>query len=232
MNGKIVKVEVLSGGFELQNGTTIYSESAIIRPFIQRFYYKKYDSDSNKYVQTLMADNFDVDLKDNTGNFNCGKPSGYIEDFDALPKETKELLRAIKRTRVIYGTISLPDGITEEGDANPVEDIPFVWDVDSKEGYKNLGLVFSKLNKIKRLPMQHNINLVTSKRDLPTGASYYVPIPDVDLNSNIEISDSDQTLFTQFMESIQLHNDYILSEWDKNISSGVDNDFIDVEEAQ
>jgi hypothetical protein len=34
------------------------------------------------------------------------------------------------------------------------------------------------------------------------------------------------------MESIQLHNDYILSEWDKNISSGVDNDFIDVEEAQ
>ena len=27
-----------------------------------------------------------VDLKDNTGGFNCGKPSGYIKDFKALPQ--------------------------------------------------------------------------------------------------------------------------------------------------
>ena len=232
MNGKIVKVEVLSGGFELQNGTTIYSEDAIIRPFIQRFYYKKYNSDTNNYVQTLMADSFNVDLKDTMGDFNCGKPSGYIEDFNNLPNETKELLRSIKRTRVIYGTVSFPNGLTEEGDSNPLENIPFVWDVDSKEGYKNVGTIFSKLNKMKRLPMQHIINVKTEKRDLPTGSSYYVPVADLDLSSKIEIVDEDQSLFTQFMETIEAHNNYVLSEWNKNNNPEVDDDFVNISDIE
>ena len=51
--------------------------------------------------KTVMADTINMDLKDNDGGFNCGKPAGYIEDFQCLPKNTKELIRQIKRVRVV-----------------------------------------------------------------------------------------------------------------------------------
>mgnify|MGYP005990305695 FL=1 len=231
LNGKMVKAEILSGGFELQNGTTVYSETATIRPFIQRFMYQKYDLNTNKYTKTLMADSFNVDLKDTKGGFNCGKSSGWIEDFDALPEKTKELLRSIKRTRVIYGVITMPDAITEEGDSHPVTEIPFVWDVKDKEGFKNMGGIFAKLNKMKRLPMLHNINLSTLKRTLPTGNSWLVPVPELEMKSDIEISDDDQQLFTSFMENIESHNEYVLSEWNKNNKPDVEG-FVDVSDVE
>lgn len=231
LNGKMVKAEILSGGFELQNGTTVYSETATIRPFIQRFMYQKYDLNTNKYTKTLMADSFNVDLKDTKGGFNCGKSSGWIEDFDALPEKTKELLRSIKRTRVIYGVITMPDAITEEGDLHPVTEIPFVWDVKDKEGFKNMGGVFAKLNKMKRLPMLHNINISTLKRTLPTGNSWLVPVPELEMKSDIEISDDDQQLFTSFMENIESHNEYVLSEWNKNNKPDVEG-FVDVSDVE
>ena len=47
------------------------------------------------------------DLKDNDGGFNCGKPAGYIKDFQALPKKMQDLLKAIKRVRVVLGTVEM-----------------------------------------------------------------------------------------------------------------------------
>ena len=47
-----------------------------------------------------MADNLNVDLKDNDGGFNCGKPAGYIQDFKSLPEKMQDLLKQIKRVRV------------------------------------------------------------------------------------------------------------------------------------
>ena len=233
VNGKIAKVEILpSGSFEISNGKTVYAESIIVRPFVQRFMYQKFNSNVKNYDKTLMADSFNVDLKDTVGDFNCGKPSGWIEDFNSLPQETKDLLRAIKRTRVVYGTVTMENAVTEEGDAHPIEDVPFVWDVDTKEGFKNMGSIFAKLLKMKRLPMLHTINLNTAKRDLPTGNSYYVPIPVLNMQSSIEISDEDQSLFTSFMESIESHNDYVLNEWNKNNKPVEGDGFIEVTDAE
>ena len=39
------------------------------------------DNTPNRYIKTVMADNLNIDLKDNDGGFNCGKPAGYIQDF-------------------------------------------------------------------------------------------------------------------------------------------------------
>ena len=107
-----------------------------MRLFIQRFLYQKYDSSSNNYVKTVMAEKLDIDLKDDAGNFNCGKPSGYIKDFDALSQDMKELIRSIKRTRSLYGTVTFIDATAErkgpsgmyyipvcEADLNTVHDI-------------------------------------------------------------------------------------------------------------
>ena len=234
VNGKIAKVEVLpSGSFEIKNGTTVYSESVIIRPFIQRFMYQKFNSEAKNYDKTLMSDTFNVDLKDNTGGFNCGKPSGYIEDFKALPQATKDLLTSIQRCRIIFGELSMPDGITAEGDAHPIESMPFVWDIHTKEGYKNIGSVFSKLNTMKRLPMQHTMTITNQKREVPQ--TYYVPVAELNVNSKIEISDADQELFTMFMEHIQSHNDWVLSEYQKNNKPDdeiLDTDFVSVTDVE
>ena len=234
VNGKMVKVEVQSGGFALENGTTVFAEEAVIRPFVQRFMYQKYVQEDNTYVKTLMSDNANLDLKDTKGGFNCGKLSGYVEDFNALSKAEKDLLRSIQRTRVIYGTVTMEKSVTEDGDAHPIENVPFVWDVSTKEGFKLMGGIFSKLNKMKRLPMLHNISLKTESRDLPTGNSYFVPIPELEMQSSIELSDDDQGLFSSFMEAIETHNEYVHSEWNKhNMPEEVDGfvDVVDVENA-
>ena len=137
VNGKTMKMEIVSAGaLGLQNtdNQVIYADKVVLRPFIQRFMYQRYDSNANNYQKTVMADNLDIDLKDSVGTFNCGKPGGYIKDFDALPDGTKELIRQIRRVRVVFGTASM-SGVTEQGDAQDVTDVPCVWEID-KEGFK------------------------------------------------------------------------------------------------
>ena len=88
VNGKKTKVEVVEGGtykLEIPDGPTYYASAVNVRPFVQRYMYKRFvmgtDSTPNRYIKTVMADNLNVDLKDNDGGFNCGKPAGYIQDF-------------------------------------------------------------------------------------------------------------------------------------------------------
>lgn len=233
VNGKVVKVEMLSGGFTLRNGSTVYAESAVIRPFAQRFMHQRYDAAKSNYVKTLLADSLDMDLKDNTGSFNCGKSSEYIEDFQALSKAEQDFLRSVKRTRVIYGEITMENAITKEGDAHPVENVPFVWDVDTKEGFKNMGNVWSKLVKMKHVPMQHTVTLTTEARDLPTGASYYVPMCELDVQSDLPFEEKDNDLLIYFFNNIESHNKWVSDEWEKNNKSdpSISGDYVNVEEA-
>jgi len=225
LNGKKIKAEVVSAGTYALVGTdgnTIYAENVTMRPFLQRFMHQKYDSESKKYIKTVLADNLKIDLKDTVGTFNCGRPSGFHENFKELDHGTKELIRSVKRTRVIFGVVSM-SGVTEEGDAQDVVNVPCVWEVDNKEGFKNLGGVFAKLNVLKRLPLQHEWKIATEERTIDTGAKYYVPVANVDLENNVEINNEDQMVFKEFMSYIEGFNQWVLKEWDSNYQ----NDFID-----
>ena len=217
VNGKTMKMEIVSAGaLGLQNtdNQVIYADKVVLRPFIQRFMYQRYDSNANNYQKTVMADNLDIDLKDSVGTFNCGKPGGYIKDFDALPDGTKELIRQIRRVRVVFGTASM-SGVTEQGDAQDVTDVPCVWEIDSKEGFKNVGQAFNKLGQMRRLPPQHHMLVETEGRELPTGATFYVPVINLDTQNNLEVTPEDQGVFKEFMEYIENFNTWVLSEWDK-----------------
>ena len=114
VNGKRVNMEVIEGGhykLEIPDGPTYYAKDIKVRAFMQRFMYKKFvmanGNTPNRYVKTVMSDNLNMDLKDNDGGFNCGKPAGWIEDFKALPEATKELIKSIKRVRVVLGNVEL-----------------------------------------------------------------------------------------------------------------------------
>jgi hypothetical protein len=235
VNGKKVNMEVVSGGtykLEIPDGPTYYAESIEMRPFLQRYMYKRFIKGSgdspNRYVKTLMADNLNIDLKDNAGGFNCGKPAGYIQDFKALPEKTQELIRQIKRVRVILGTVKLVGATDAKGNAVNIKDTAFIWEIDNRDAFKTLGNTFSKLAKMQRLPVQHLVMLSTGEQKLPNGNSFYLPVASLDVSNVIDITDADQEMFGDFMIWIDNYNSYIVNEWAKKANENMDDEDIDV----
>jgi len=231
VNGKTVNMEVIGGGtykLEVPDGPTYYSESVKIRPYLQRFMYKRFVRGSgdapNRYVKTVMADNLNIDLKDNAGGFNCGKPAGYIQDFKALPEKTQELIRQIKRVRVVLGTVQLEGATDASGNPVEVDETPFIWEVENRDAFKNVGGAFTQLAKMKRLPVQHLITANTEERKIPTGAVFYLPIVSLDVTKTLELTDHEQTMFADFMQWVNNYNEYIINAYAEKASSRDDED--------
>ena len=222
VNGKRVNVEVVEGGaykLELPDADGAYFAFEIsIRPYMQRFMHKRFvkgvGDAKNAFIKTVMADTLNIDLKDNSGKFNCGKPSGYIEDFKALPEDMQNLIRQIKRTRVVFGTVQMVNPVNVRGELVEVEgEVPFIWEVDNREAFKIMGSPFQTLFQNKRLPVQHRIVATTVERKLPNGNSYYVPAVELNMSSTLNIEESDQSTFTSFLDWITNYNEYIISAW-------------------
>ena len=236
VNGKKVKMEVVGAGtykLEIPDGETYYAEGAVIRPYIQRFMYKRFimgnDKTPNRYIKTVMADNMNIDLKDNNGGFNCGKPAGYIADFKALPEKTQDLIRQIKRVRVLFGTVELTNAVDQAG--NPVELNPtaFIWEIENRDAFKTVGNVFTKLGKMRRLPVQHKILAGTEERKLPNGNSFYLPVTELDMTNTLGMDNFTQETLANFLGWVQNYNEYIINSWDENAykSEEVDKDMVD-----
>ena len=227
---------------EIPDGPTYYAESAIVRPFMQRFMYKKFVMGSagkpNRYVKTVMADTLNMDLKDNDGGYNCGKPAGWIEDYASLPEATKELIKSIKRVRVVLGNVELINPKDVNGNPVELESTPFIWEVENRDAFKTVGGVFTKLAKMKRLPVQHTVDLTTEERKLPNGNSFYLPLAGMDTTKTVELQQKDQDLFADFMAWVQNYNEYIINAYAEKAgdSDGDEldeldiNDIIDIEE--
>lgn len=242
VKGKMVKVEVVGAGtykLEIPDGPTYYAETAVIRPFLQRFMYKRFimgnDKTPNRYVKTVMADNLNIDLKDNAGGFNCGKPAGYIQDFKALPEKTQDLIKQIKRVRVLFGTIELTNAVDDKGNAVDVEPTPFIWEIDNRDAYKTVGDLFGKLAKMRRLPVQHSILASTQERKLPNGNSFYLPAAELDMTKTLDMDNQTQETLASFLGWVQNYNEYIFNAWDENahksedVDAGMVEDFVDID---
>ena len=239
VKGKMKNMEVVPAGMyrlQLPDDTFIYSESVKIRAFVQRFMYKRYDSPNNMYIKTLMAEDLNGDLKDNTGGLNCGKPAGYIKDFQALPDDTKALIKQIKRVRVILGEVQLVNAVDGEGNEVDTDVQPFIWEIDNRDAFKTMGEPFTQMAKQRRLPVQHWIDCGADERSIPTGAKFYVPTAGIDMTLAIDLTEEDQTKFSDFLEWINNYNDYIVSAWSEKRSEKMNaedetlvEDFIDIE---
>ena len=237
VNGKTKKVEVVEGGtyrLEIPDGPTYYASKAVIRPFVQRFMYKRFvkgnDSTPNRYIKTVMADNLNIDLKDNDGGFNCGKPAGYIQDFKALPESMQDLIKQIKRVRVVFGTVELIDPVDAAGKAVDLSSTPFIWEVENRDAFKSIGALFTKLGKMRRLPPQHTFTATTAEQSLPNGSSFYLPETALDLQSTLELDDASQETLGNFLAWVTNYNEYISNAWDENAHKHEDVDKEGVEE--
>ena len=225
---EVVKIKAGSYKLDVPDDTAYYAKEVTIRPFMQRFMYKRFVKNTNAkqgeplgiFHKTIMADNLNIDLKDNQGTFNCGKPSGYIKDFASLPADMQNLIKQIKRVRVLFGLITMKDMKTEtEGKLTEVKDLPFIWEIDNREAFKIVGKPFATLSTMRKLPVQHNITALGDPRALPSGDKFYVPKVMLDTTNTITLSDKDQTTFTDFISWIENYNTYIMGMWDEKVNS-------------
>tara|TARA_A100000171_G_scaffold50955_1_gene63722 strand:- start:2441 stop:3346 length:906 start_codon:yes stop_codon:yes gene_type:complete len=225
---EVVKIKAGSYKLDVPDDTAYYAKEVTIRPFMQRFMYKRFVKNTNAkqgeplgiFHKTIMADNLNIDLKDNQGTFNCGKPSGYIKDFASLPADMQNLIKQIKRVRVLFGLITMKDMKTEtEGKLTEVKDLPFIWEIDNREAFKIVGKPFATLSTMRKLPVQHNITALGDPRALPSGDKFYVPKVMLDTTNTITLSDKDQATFTDFVSWIENYNTYIMGMWDEKVNS-------------
>lgn len=235
VNGKKVNMEVVSGGtyrLDIPDGPNYYANSVVIRPYIQRFMYKRFvkgsDKSPNKYIKTIMADNLNIDLKDNEGGFNCGKPAGYIKDFKALPEKMQDLIKQIKRVRVVFGTVEMKDPVDDSGNPVDIQEIPFIWEIDNRDAFKLVGESFTKLAKMKLLPVHHLITANTEERKLPNGNSFYLPVVSLDISNTLSVTNEEQETFANFMAWVDNYNTYIINAWAENVKDDMSDDDVDV----
>lgn len=243
VNGKSVNMEVVPAGtykLEIPDGPTYYAQSVNLRPYLQRFMYKRFIKGHgdvpNRYVKTVMADNLNIDLKDNDGGFNCGKPAGYIQDFKALPEKTQDLIKQIKRVRVMLGTVELINPTDANGNPVELDETAFIWEIENRDAFKDVGAVFTKLGKMKRLPVQHLVVANTDERKLPNGNSFFLPVVSLDVTNTLDLGEKEHHMFADFMAWVENYNEYIINAYaekssrhDDTIDAEISEGIIDVE---
>lgn len=234
IKGKRVNVEVVPAGtykLEIPNGPTYYATEVKIRPFVQRYMHKRFikgvGDTPNKYVKTVMADDLNIDLKDNEGGFNCGKPAGFIKDFKALPEKMQDLLKQIKRVRVVFGVVELVNAVDAEGNDVTVDATPFIWEIDNRDAFKEVGTIFTRLGKMRRLPPQHMFTATTAEQKLPNGNSFFLPAVSLDVMKTLELDGEVQEHLAGFLGWVRNYNEYISNTWDTHVKKKDDVDFAD-----
>lgn len=223
-NGKKLKDEVVAkGAYKLyHNDTNVFSNTVTMRIFAVRQQWQRWNGETNEMEKSVLATNLNGDLKDSVGGFNLGRPSGYIEDFNALPQATKDLMRTVKRVKVFYGVVTLDSPVDEAGNAlssADYTDIPFVFDVKNRDSLKAIDGVMSKIAKKNLLPIMHTVKLSPALGTIPTGATFgYVK---ADLGSKIDLTEDDNDALKSFLEFIEYSNGTILDKYDERCSSGL-----------
>ena len=246
IKGKTKKVEVVDAGsyvLQLVDGDKIYQTNPKIRLFNQKFMYKKFvqgnGDTKNRYVKTVMANDLKSDLRDTDGGFNCGKSSGWIDDYQSLPQATKDLIKSIKRVRVLFGEVTFDNPVDEKGlDVDPQKAIPFIYEIDNRDAFKIMGTPIGQMAKQNRILPKHFLQLGTEEKTIPTGVKYYLPtvelVPEV---IELEIP-KDQETFANFIEWIKNYNDWVIGthediikgKADKDVKNVID-EFVDIDEA-
>ena len=242
LNGKMIKTEVVPvGAFTLKTGDDIvYSNGATVRVFAQRNQWQRWNSETEEMEKSVMSNSLNGDLKDSIGGFNLGRPSGYIEDFNSLPDETKQLMRSVKRVVVYYGTVSLDSPMNEKGEpVDAASSVPFVMDVKNRDSLKSINGVMSNFKKKNMLPIMSTIKLEGIEDSIPTGAKFGKI--QASTGDGVELASDDNDTLKDFLELIEFSNGKILdlhherakgndAEDAELVGQILNNDFVEVDE--
>ena len=242
-NGKAIKTEVIPvGAFTFTKGDTkVFSTGVSVRIFAQRNQWQRWNSETEEMEKSVLSNSLNGDLKDSIGGLNLGRPSGYIEDFQSLPEETKRVIRSVKRVKVFYGTVTLDNPTDEQGQPVSGEfvDEPFVMDVKNRDSLKSIDSVLNGLQRKNILPIMSTVKLVGVEDSIPTGAKFGKI--EASLGDRIDIAEADNGMLKDFIELIEYSNGKILDlhherakghtdEDEGLVQEILNNDFVEVDE--
>lgn len=194
----------------------VYAREVKVRLFVERQKWQRWDSENKTMQKSVMSRSLNVDLKDTLGTFNLGRPSGYIKDFQALPKDRQDFIRSVSRVKVMMGKARLVDPFYEGGDSatGHEEEFDFVMDVKNRDSMKFIDGMIGKLIKKKINPAEHTISLLGESRSLPNGNPYMVT--NASLSEFVGLSDGDNETLQNFLDYVDSSNDYVISKWAEN----------------
>lgn len=213
VDGKVANSPV----FKVKKGDEEFlARSLDVRLFVERQRWQKWDSVNNVFQRSVMANNLNMDLKDTLGTFNLGRPSGYIKDFAALPKDQQDFIRSVNRYKIFMGLAVFNDAFVEGGD--PVlehnGEVPFVFDVKNRESLKSIDGTISKLMNKRISPVENLITLTPEERSMPNGSKFAVV--SAALGATVGFSEGDNDVLQNFIEYVERSNEYILKKWEEN----------------
>ena len=243
VGGKTIKTEVVPvGAFILTRGDDkIYSNGVTVRIFAQRQQWQRWNSETEEMGKSVLANSLNGDMKDSIGGFNLGRPSGWIDDFNALPDATKQIIRSVKRVNVYYGTLSLDNPMNAKGealDSADYQDVPFVMDVKNRDSLKSINGVMSVLKRKNMLPIMSTIKFEGVEDSIPTGAKFGKI--KASSGEKVELGEGDNEMLKDFIELVEYSNGKILdlhhermnkdmsSDDEAMVSDILNNDFIEV----
>jgi len=224
VDGEMMEVAIVkAGAFSVvfPDESVYYSDKITIRPFMQRFQFQRYDKNyqrpdggEGRMLRTVMATSLNGDLKDNYGGFNCGRPSGYVKDFNSLPQETQELMRATDRFKVLFGLCTLDKAKDANGKPVDVKEFPFLMRIKNRDSFKATTDIFNQIQRKNKLPIQHLLHLGSEVKSIPSGATYAVLKPK--LGKGVEITTDDQEVLNNFVEWVESMNAITISKWEEH----------------
>ncbi len=225
VNGKPIKTEVVpSGSYKITRGEddVVYASSPTVRIFAIRQQWSKWDAKEEMMMKTVMSIDLKGDLKDNVGTFNLGRPSGYIEDWDSVPDKTKDLIRSIKRKKILFGELSATGVTDEKGNlVDAITAMPFYFEVPPSS-IKSLDLAVNALGRKNILPIQCMLKLGAKPVNSNTGNSFAVMT--LDAGDKVDLQPEDQDTLHNFLEYITTVNSYILEQWDEKNKESISDD--------
>ena len=212
VGGKKIKTDVIPvGSYKITMGDdVIYAESISIRIFAQRQQWQRWNSGTNEMEKSVMANNLNGDMQDSIGGFNLGRPSGYIEDFNALSEAVKEVMRSVKRVKLYMGVVTITEPKNEKGEdiSGKYENLPFVMDVKNRDSLKSIDASLAVIARKNLLPIMSTLTLTGEEASIPTGATY--GIINSAVGETVELSDGDNETLKDFLGFIEYSNGKIM----------------------
>ena len=223
LGGKKIKTDVVPvGAYKITQGDDVfYSEQISIRVFAQRQQWQRWNASTNEMEKSVMTTSLNGDLQDSVGGFNLGRPSGYVEDWNALPEATKDLMRTVKRVKIFMGLLTVKAPIDERGEPISKEyvDLPFVMDVKNRDSLKNLDGALKTVQRANLLPIMSTLELAGQEGSIPTGATFgYITAKAGD---KVELTEADNQTLKDFLGFIEYGNGKILDLYNERSDKGM-----------
>jgi|TARA_R110000744_G_scaffold92455_2_gene179001 hypothetical protein len=246
VGGKKIRTDVVPvGAYKITLGDDVfYAETIKVRMLSDRQQWQRWNASTNEMEKSVMSNSLNGDMMDSVGGFNLGRPSGYIEDFNALPEATKDIMRTVKRVKIFMGLLTVDAPIDERGEpiSNTYADLPFIMDVKNRDSLKNINASLDMLKRKNVLPYMAYTVLSGAEASIPTGATYGYSLATV--GDLITPSDMDDAFVRQtasdFLDYISYSNGKVLDLHNERNGSGIsdadaafvkdiiDNDFVEV----